>query len=186
MAEREESRRVLMTKRLLKEALLELLDEKPLEEISVAELCRRADVQRATFYNHYAIVEDLYNDLKREWPGEPYSSILGGTFERLVAEYSQYTPGRYVYAAVKNQLPDFNDDCEIYVTANCNALREARPDIPDELVEYLGLFLTRGCQAMSNKWLDSGQDISVEQISHLVEMCATHLPLIADELEQYF
>ena len=86
MAEREESRRVLMTKRLLKEALLELLDEKPLEEISVAELCRRADVQRATFYNHYAIVEDLYNDLKREWPGEPYSSILGGTFERLVAE----------------------------------------------------------------------------------------------------
>ncbi|MBR3258982.1 MAG: TetR family transcriptional regulator [Eggerthellaceae bacterium] len=186
MAEREESRRVLMTKRLLKEALLELLDEKPLEEISVAELCRRADVQRATFYNHYAIVEDLYNDIKREWPGEPYSSILGGTFERLVESYSQHVPRRYIYTAIKNQLPDFTDDLEVYVTANRDALREARPDIPDELAEYLGLFLTRGCQAMTSKWLDSDRDITVEQISHLVEVCATHLPLIADELEQYF
>ncbi len=35
-------------------ALTELLGEKPFEEITVHELCGRARVRRATFYNHFA------------------------------------------------------------------------------------------------------------------------------------
>ena len=48
-----EDLRVKKTKRVLTEAFFKLLNEKPFEEITVNELCDRADVRRATFYKHY-------------------------------------------------------------------------------------------------------------------------------------
>jgi len=38
-----------MTKRLMKEALIDLMDQKPLEKITVTEICKIADVNRSTF-----------------------------------------------------------------------------------------------------------------------------------------
>lgn len=43
-----------MTKSLLQQALVELLEEEHLSSITVTALCARADVNRSTFYAHYA------------------------------------------------------------------------------------------------------------------------------------
>ena len=45
--------RARRTERQFEQALLELLARKPLHQITVAELCRRCQVNRATFYDHY-------------------------------------------------------------------------------------------------------------------------------------
>ena len=44
------------------EALIELLEEKDLEYITVKEICQRAGVNRSTFYLHYETVADLVNE----------------------------------------------------------------------------------------------------------------------------
>lgn len=54
-----EDPRVLRTKRRLKRALLELIDEVGYETITVELLTARADVARSTFYAHYSAKEDL-------------------------------------------------------------------------------------------------------------------------------
>ena len=46
----------------LDEALIELLEEKDLEYITVKEICQRAGVNRSTFYLHYETVADLVNE----------------------------------------------------------------------------------------------------------------------------
>ncbi|WP_097074937.1 TetR/AcrR family transcriptional regulator [Ureibacillus xyleni] len=56
----------MKTKEALQEALLTLLKNKPLELISISELCRKAKVNRGTFYFHYGQIEDLYEDYFRE------------------------------------------------------------------------------------------------------------------------
>ncbi len=48
-----EDRRIVKTKTALFEAFLQLLSEKPYEDITVNEICERADIRRATFYKHY-------------------------------------------------------------------------------------------------------------------------------------
>ena len=48
--DKREDRRISMTKRMLKEAMTELLREKDIYHIAVRELCERADVNRTTFY----------------------------------------------------------------------------------------------------------------------------------------
>ena len=48
-----EDLRIVKTKRALSSAFLQLLREKHFEEITINELCDRAEIRRATFYKHY-------------------------------------------------------------------------------------------------------------------------------------
>ena len=61
-----ENQRVVITKRMLKESMLKILKEKELDCISVAELCREAGVNRATFYRHYEIPRDVVTEIQRD------------------------------------------------------------------------------------------------------------------------
>ncbi|WP_405076099.1 TetR/AcrR family transcriptional regulator [Ligilactobacillus acidipiscis] len=56
--------RVLNTNQRLRKALFLLLDKKPLEKISITELCTQAKVSRGTFYIHYTKVTDVFDDFK--------------------------------------------------------------------------------------------------------------------------
>ena len=51
------NRKSKMVKRALKDALLDLLEERPLTSVSVRGLCDLADINRSTFYAYY---EDIY------------------------------------------------------------------------------------------------------------------------------
>ncbi len=58
--------RVVKTKQTLHNALLTLLSDKPLENISIAEICRVAKVNRGTFYLHYEQKEKLFEEYFQE------------------------------------------------------------------------------------------------------------------------
>lgn len=62
-----EDRRIIKTKRNLKEALIAMLAKEDFEHISITELCRKAEVSRITFYSHYsdkyALLDDIFNDM---------------------------------------------------------------------------------------------------------------------------
>lgn len=53
------NRRVQFTKNALREAMIELITEKPLTAITVKDICARADINRSTFYLHYKDVDSL-------------------------------------------------------------------------------------------------------------------------------
>ncbi len=57
--EKRENQRVVVTKRMLYEALVSLLEKKNINEVSVTELCREACINRATFYKHYNTPNDI-------------------------------------------------------------------------------------------------------------------------------
>lgn len=70
-----ENQRVAVTKRMLKEGLLRLLKEKPLEKIRVNELCTESGINRATFYRHYETPHDVLAELEMDIAGEILISI---------------------------------------------------------------------------------------------------------------
>lgn len=73
----EQDKRILKTKRRLRTALIELLEEAPYEHLSVTDLCRKSGVSRITFYVHYGDK----NEMVSEWFDE--------MFERASAIFSQ-------------------------------------------------------------------------------------------------
>lgn len=61
-----ENQRVVLTKRLLEQGLLELLKEKNLDKINVSELCRISGINRATFYRHFQTPADVLLEMQRD------------------------------------------------------------------------------------------------------------------------
>ena len=68
-AQKPENQRTRLTKRLLRESLLELLREKPVDHITVKELCEYAELNRSTFYAYYTDVPALYQEMGGELAG---------------------------------------------------------------------------------------------------------------------
>ncbi|MBQ9121331.1 MAG: TetR/AcrR family transcriptional regulator [Clostridia bacterium] len=62
-----ENQRIKLTKRLLREALLRLLEKKTIDKINITELCNEAGINRATFYRHYAVPADVLLDIEMEF-----------------------------------------------------------------------------------------------------------------------
>ena len=78
----QENRSVRNTKRRLREGLLRLLEEKPINEISVKELAELVDVNRGTFYFHYQDIYDLLRDMEQDF-FENFDRMLSGNAPTL-------------------------------------------------------------------------------------------------------
>lgn len=75
-------------------ALIECLEKKDLEYITVKEICAKAGVNRSTFYLHYDTIADLLNecaDRARKKCFEKYSSELTDVKKRLASENLENT-----------------------------------------------------------------------------------------------
>src|SRR5215216_3293549 len=72
-------RRTRRTRRALQDALLSLAEEEDFESITVQEITDRADINRATFYQHYRDKDALI------------SSALDTLFEEVTAEDRAFT-----------------------------------------------------------------------------------------------
>lgn len=63
---RKPDRRAVYTRNTVKDALLELLEKQHYERITVAALCRQAEITRATFYLHYKRLDEVLDELLDE------------------------------------------------------------------------------------------------------------------------
>ena len=91
------------TEGAVKEALLSLLAEKPLADITVSELAGKANVSRSTFYEHFGNPADVYDAVVRDYASDtlPLMSQIactdgfkpkGRPFCSLVREAGAYGP----------------------------------------------------------------------------------------------
>lgn len=68
-------KRVIKTKKAIKNAFMELRSKKSLEQITVKELCELAYINKSTFYSHYEDIYALSDALEYEMVLEIVSSI---------------------------------------------------------------------------------------------------------------
>lgn len=72
--EKKKDLRIVRTKKMLHQALIELMKDKTFEEIKVCDICDKAMINRSTFYAHYddkyELLLDFINTLKSEFAEE--------------------------------------------------------------------------------------------------------------------
>ncbi|MBI4857489.1 MAG: TetR/AcrR family transcriptional regulator [Acetobacterium woodii] len=59
MGEKAEYKSAIRSRRMIRQAFLELIQEKDVEKITVTDIITRADINRGTFYAHYRDIRDL-------------------------------------------------------------------------------------------------------------------------------
>jgi len=60
---RKTDRRTLYTCKVIKEAVLELLSEKDFYQITVTDICKKAEISRGTFYLHFENISQVVDEL---------------------------------------------------------------------------------------------------------------------------
>ncbi len=175
-------RRIQKTKNAIKTAYMALLIEKKTSKITIAEIARKANIDRKTFYLHYESTESIIKEITEEKMND-FLVILekNGFFE------SSYDT--YIYFQSMNQLleqdieifqrivkhPDFNYFWQQIETIMVQTLTEHLSEIvnldKEELTIYT-IFLGAGINDIYTKWLKKEIPVSLEELGHIVNNVA--------------
>lgn len=173
MNEKKTDRRIRKTETALQNALKELLKTKKLSNISVKELCEKADVNRNTFYSHYQFPEDVLLPLEDKF----YSA-----FVKMIIEPSLDDKRLVNYCRF---LKDNKEDVEVLSSENygfrlserinelsiqnaVDVLDYRLPKIDESKKQYLIDFTVGGCSAVITKWIKGGMKETPEEITEFL------------------
>ncbi len=103
----------LKSQQWLTETLLDLMEEKAYTDISIMDICKRADLSRQTFYNYFESKDELFRYLLRSTYEEKLSSFeaIPSSDEAISAFVSTMKDNpRLVSAIVKNNMSNLVSD----------------------------------------------------------------------------
>ena len=180
MSEKREDRRIRHTKRAIKNAFLELMDEKPVDKISVTELCERADINRSSFYAHYvdypAFIDELECDIVRKQIDA--FSVLYSTPNYPVTIIEDIVKLIRTNKEMKLILMDYGKHrgalLEEYLHERVLPVWLQSGDISSAQAELLFAYVVRGGYAVLKQWYDSGFELPEKEVCWLLTTVITH------------
>ena len=177
MNEKKVDLRVVKTKRLLYATLLELMKEKPFEEIKVSDICNKALVNRSTFYSHYQDKYDLFSELVMDIKNvlaielsknKKINSVKEYYIEMMSIFIDYIENNKDIYKAIlvnnKNSITMdivydvMNEDIHKHIAEFGNIMNK---NIPIEIIIrfYLGGVFNVGMQLLNDSYNYSKEDI---------------------------
>ncbi len=156
-----EDRRIRYTKMVLKESLLQLMLEKPVSQITAAELCRRAELNRNTFYNHYSDAQDLLSQIEQELYDEILISVAQPLqFESAIGLVGDICASIMKNASVYKVLISENGDKNFLMRIlfiahdkSTQVWRQVAPNLKQDDMTKLYTFFAHGALAVIREWI---------------------------------
>ena len=174
MTEKHENRRVRMTKRLMKEALLELLEENELVNISVTAICKTADVHRSTFYEYYTDPADLLRDTEQDFldripmpPPITDPADQNRILESAAAFFDYVKENERAFRVLFSGSADSSFSARL-VEFLCSANMTVSADADETTSRFMRLYIANGTVGMMREWLSAGFPVSSRRIAEMM------------------
>lgn len=181
-----EDRRIRRTKKLLKQALAQLMDEKDFKDITVKDITERADLNRGTFYLHYTDTYDILNKIEDEIL-KNIQNMIDQNIEKTnasdsvipalkpIAEYIMENADICRCLINNKASVDFIEKFQNLIYDNCSDIIKRRHNVKDSKQnEFYLSFITLGIIGMVKKWLDTKPMVSAEEIVVFVDQIMTY------------
>lgn len=181
MQKKSVDRRTLKTKKAIRQAFAELLQEKELHKITVQEIADKADISRFTFYKYYLDVYDLYEKIEREMLIQISIIILhledksSEEFFNKMVEYIDENRVTFAMIFNPNSRSRLNDKLSQLIEGMFHKVYSDKLGIEmdnRELV-YICCYRSQGCIAVIRNWIMDGfaepREYIVKSLSQLDE-----------------
>lgn len=176
------NRRTIMTKKLLKTALIELMQDKPINKITIKDICKQADLSRSTFYLHYTDQYDLLNDLESEAISTIMSQVKQITPDLdpliICREFASYIhQEKTVFRTLLCQEENLHFQIKLMETLHQHSIEllSFSPESPARLY-YKVDFVIHGSLSIFRNWIVNGFDLSEQEIAELAfDLCCQAL-----------
>lgn len=107
------NQRVMLTKRLIREAFLKMLKTRKINKISIRELCQVAGINRTTFYNHYGSQYDVLNEIADTYIQSTSFTVIndmkaGKNIDECLTQVLQYIKDNLEFAKLVLDLDNYD------------------------------------------------------------------------------
>jgi len=161
MAGVKNNRRAQYTQQVIQTTVLSLLETKPINMISVTEVCAQADVNRTTFYRYYT---DIYQCVE--------------TIEKAFVDSLEPLDGRTPTQALEHLLSAFYQDEKLShlvfvegktkLLARMQALMMQVGPQPPMIDDYQGTYIGAGLQSIMKKWVKDGMPETPKELTKII------------------
>ena len=170
-------RRTKYTKKIIKDTFIDLSSEKDINKVTVSEICKIADINRATFYRYYLDVYDLLDKMEEEFVDAVKNAYM-------INDNDNQPLSHYVLALLKmcyeNQKlakilftstgkPYFLNSILQETYNKCSVRwKKERPDISLDDIEYATVYMFNGTLGIVNYWIKSDFDKTDEEVANII------------------
>ena len=172
----EKDRRVQRTKQAIQDSMLTLLEEEPINRISVSRLCQLAGINRSTFYTYFADPEDLLIHIEEELVREiqdRMGSFSGESYLSQLVLSLSYTMNQHqrLCAILFSRHCDtaFLDRMILLIQERVLEEWGGQHGLSPVQKEMLYTFVARGCVGVVEHWAASGFMQPPEEVATLLE-----------------
>ena len=174
--------RVIKTRKLIYQTLLDLMKEKTFEEIKVSDKCSKAMINRSTFYAHYEdkyeLLVDFLSNLKEEFAHELNESCkenlsIREYYIRLISLFLDHIDSkRDVYNSIMvNNRSSIMMDILLSVVNDDILKRFKENDINLKVpTEVISKFYLGGVINIGMEWLSNSNKYTKEEILDYLEL----------------
>ena len=175
-------RRVVKTKRAIKEAFAKLLTQKDINDITISDIAAEANINRKTFYNYYSgiyevvgeIEDDIVRLIDKEVTGIGFQNSLQSPyliFEKLTkvintdTDFFGYLLGMNANVSLESKIADLlKSKFKMFVLQDVE-ISELRLNLMTE-------FIISGMVAVYRRWFNSDRSEPIETISEEMKLLA--------------
>ncbi|MGX2958812.1 TetR/AcrR family transcriptional regulator [Peribacillus sp. JNUCC 23] len=197
--------RVIRTKESIRDALVELIDEKGFEAITVKDITTRARINRGTFYAHYQDKFDLITKCEDEIMLEMYriaKQNIPGVIAVLETNSPTLTPFPFAVSIFEylNENSGFmkavlgpKGDLSFQTRLKDFVWKIMVGDNPDALLkkeyllvpgQYLASYVASAHIGVIQQWLDSGRKESPQEMARILSTITVNGPFFAAGLKK--
>lgn len=179
------------TAKKMDKALISLLEEKSFEYITVSEICKRADVNRSTFYLHYENTVDLLNETAR-FLLDDFMSYFNVDAKNITNKFKESSLDELNFISneyLQPYLTYIKDNKSVFSTVLLHSVSFGFNEIFQNLYEnifnpilerynypiadrkYAMMFYLNGITAIVTEWLKDGCEKTIEEVSLIIYGC---------------
>lgn len=174
---KKEDRRIRYTRLALRQSLLELMRSRPIDKITVKEICAHADINRGTFYTHFSspydllqqIENELYDALDRSLAETPLRS---GALSALLLElFGLIAKNEDLCRILFSEYGDKVFLRRIVDIARDKCMEEWHPQMPSAdrgTLDQLYTFIATGSVSLIQLWIQNGMTEPPETLAKLL------------------
>lgn len=173
-----DDRRVKYTKMVLKESFIELLEKKDISQITIKEICEKADINRATFYAHYNDQYDLLRKIENELIDNinayisEFDQINNNVNVVLITEkiFEYLKENARIYKLLLSEQGDFSFQKKLMMLVYDKIITEITDNnnITKEDAEYVYSFTITGIIGIVQKWFNDDMKKSPRFMAEIV------------------
>lgn len=163
-----DNRRVTMTKRIIKETFIEMLEKKSIQKIYVRELCDNADINRSTFYKYYESQYDLLAEIENDLLLEIENKCKEDDGNKGLNNILHYlNNNKNIYKVIINANTDSFLSKKILNLPIITEILNSKISITNES-KYKKIYILEGAYHVILEWLNNDCKENVEEITKLL------------------